>query len=117
MPDQVVLEALRSADGKCFHYTFTGFNDPNPQLTGQLARMYFPGNRVTLNAAQVALVLPADAAKWRQVVDYNVAPFPPPAWPGSGSIPAMAESDEQPANHQRRRRAASHERPPTGEPA
>jgi len=117
MPDQVVLEALRSADGKCFHYTFTGFTDPNPQLTGQLARMYFPGNRVTLNAAQVALVLPADAAKWRQVVDYNVAPFPPPAWPASGSIPALVEADEQraPANH--RRRAAHHERPPTGEPA
>lgn len=82
MPDLVVLEAV--GQPTCFHYTFTG-------LPGYIPgdRMIFPNNRVTVPRAYADTMLNAQnnvPQRWREVVDYNSAPFPPPAWPLSGAV-------------------------------
>lgn len=87
MPDLVVLQAI--GQPQCFHYTFTGLT---PTM---LHGMWFPGNRLTVPRAYADTMMnPANntPARWREVVDYNVAPFPPPAWPASGSIPTAVEA-------------------------
>lgn len=71
MPDKVILESL------------TTHREPS------LARTFFPSNRITRTRAQAdAIEGGATGAKWREVVDYNEADYPPPAWPANGSIPA-----------------------------
>jgi hypothetical protein len=104
MPDLVVLEALGP---KCFHYTFTGFG---PSGVEPRTRQYFPGNRVTVTAAYAATINTNTPGLFRNVVDYNVAPYPPAAWPASGSIPAMvlAEAEAPPPPPKRAKREANH---------
>ena len=91
MPDLVVMEALGPS---CFHYTFTGFPFAPPGIEPR-TRMYFPGNRVTVNAAYAATMASSTPGLWRNVVDYNVAPFPPPGWPAAGSIPQSTDPPPQ----------------------